>query len=71
MKFKKLIRAGLLVLALGLLLGICFSVPTFDASYAQAPAAAPAARPQVEDSVTTATYALFSRGVERARPSWP
>src|SRR6516225_9869206 len=43
MKFKKLIRAGLLVLALGLLLGICFSVPTFDASYAQAPAAAPAA----------------------------
>jgi Amt family ammonium transporter len=43
MKFKKLMRAGLLVLALGLLLGICFSVPTFDASYAQAPAAAPAA----------------------------
>jgi Amt family ammonium transporter len=43
MKFKKLIRAGLLVLALGLLLGLCFSVPTFDASYAQAPAAAPAA----------------------------
>jgi Amt family ammonium transporter len=42
MKFKKLMRAGLLVLALGLLLGICFSVPTFDASYAQAPAAAPA-----------------------------
>src|SRR6476646_3051529 len=43
MKFKKLMRAGLLVLALWLLLGICFSVPTFDASYAQAPAAAPAA----------------------------
>src|ERR1700749_1599170 len=43
MKFKKLMRAGLLVLALGLLLGICISVPTFDASYAQAPAAAPAA----------------------------
>ncbi len=43
MKFKKLTRAGLLVLALGLLLGICFSVSTFDASYAQAPAAAPAA----------------------------
>jgi Amt family ammonium transporter len=43
MKFKKLIRSGLLVLALGLLLGICFSVPTFDASYAQAPATAPAA----------------------------
>ncbi len=43
MKFKKLMRAGLLVLALGLLLGICFSVPTFDTSYAQAPAAAPAA----------------------------
>jgi hypothetical protein len=35
MKFKKLMRAGLLVLALGLLLGICFSVPTFDTSYAQ------------------------------------
>jgi Amt family ammonium transporter len=43
MKFKKLTRAGLLVLALGLLLGLCFSVSTFDASYAQAPAAAPAA----------------------------
>jgi ammonium transporter, Amt family len=43
MKFKKLTRAGLLVLALGLLLGICLSVSTFDASYAQAPAAAPAA----------------------------
>ena len=43
MKFKKLTRAGLLVLALGLMLGICFSVSTFDASYAQAPAAAPAA----------------------------
>jgi len=42
MKFKKLTRAGLLVLALGLLLGICLSVSTFDASYAQAPAAAPA-----------------------------
>ncbi|MBV8513204.1 MAG: ammonium transporter [Xanthobacteraceae bacterium] len=44
MKFKKLTRAGLLVLALGLLLGICLSVSTFDASYAQAPAA-PAAAP--------------------------
>jgi Amt family ammonium transporter len=44
MKFKKLTRAGLLVLALGLLLGICFCVSTFDASYAQAPAA-PAAAP--------------------------
>jgi ammonium transporter, Amt family len=43
MKFKKLTRAGLLVLALGLLLGLCFSVSTFDKSYAQAPAAAPAA----------------------------
>jgi Amt family ammonium transporter len=43
MKFKKLTRAGLLVLALGLLLGICLCVSTFDASYAQAPAAAPAA----------------------------
>ncbi len=43
MKFKKLTRAGLLVLALGLLLGICLSVSTFNASYAQAPAAAPAA----------------------------
>jgi Amt family ammonium transporter len=43
MNFKKLTRAGLLVLALGLLLGLCFSVSTFDKSYAQAPAAAPAA----------------------------
>jgi Amt family ammonium transporter len=43
MKFKKLTRAGLLVLALGLLLGLCFSVSTVDTSYAQAPAAAPPA----------------------------
>ena len=43
MTFKKLTRAGLLALAVGLLVGVFLSLPTFDASYAQAPAAAPAA----------------------------
>jgi ammonium transporter, Amt family len=50
MTFKKLTCAGLLALALGLLLGIMLSVPTFDASYAQAPAAeaTPAAAPAAD-----------------------
>ena len=45
MTFKKSSRAGLLALALGVLLGLFLSVASFDASYAQAPApaAAPAA----------------------------
>ena len=45
MTFKKLTHAGLLALALGLLVGVFLSLPTFDTSYAQAPAAAPAAAP--------------------------
>jgi Amt family ammonium transporter len=45
MTLKKTSRAGLLALALGVLLGLFLSVASFDASYAQtpAPAAAPAA----------------------------
>jgi ammonium transporter, Amt family len=43
MTFKRLTCAGLVALALGLLVGVFLSLPTFDASYAQAPAAAPAA----------------------------
>src|SRR5882757_11259210 len=44
MTLKKSPRAGLLALALGILLGLFLSVASFDASYAQAPApgAAPA-----------------------------
>ena len=44
MTLKKTSRAGLLALALGVLLGLFLSVASFDASYAQAPApgAAPA-----------------------------
>jgi Amt family ammonium transporter len=50
MTLKKSSRAGLLALALGILLGLFLSVASFDASYAQAPAtppsaAAPAAAP--------------------------
>src|SRR5471032_2197881 len=44
MTLKKSSRAGLLALALGVLLGLFLSVASFDASYAQAPAA-PAAAP--------------------------
>jgi Amt family ammonium transporter len=44
MMFKKPSRAGRLALALGILLGLVFSIAVFDASFAQAPApAAPAA----------------------------
>jgi Amt family ammonium transporter len=43
MTFKKLSRAGLVAVALGILLGLFLSLPTFHDSYAQAPAAAPAA----------------------------
>jgi len=45
MTLKKTSRAGLLALAFGVLLGLCLSMASFDASYAQtpAPAAAPAA----------------------------
>jgi ammonium transporter, Amt family len=45
MTSKRLTRAGILALALGLLLGLFLSMGAFDASYAQAPAAgaAPAA----------------------------
>ena len=51
MTLKKSSRAGLLALALGVLLGLFLSVASFDATYAQAPApaaataAAPAAAP--------------------------
>jgi Amt family ammonium transporter len=44
MTLKKTSRAGLLALALGVLLGLFLSVASFDASYAQTPAA-PAAAP--------------------------
>jgi len=43
MTSKKLSRAGLLTLALGVLLGLFLSVASINNSYAQAPAAAPAA----------------------------
>jgi Amt family ammonium transporter len=43
MTLKKSSRAGLLALALGILLGLFLSVASFDASYAQAPATPPAA----------------------------
>src|ERR1700681_3931393 len=45
MTLKKTSRAGLLALALGVLLGLFLSVASFDASYAQAPAPAAAAAP--------------------------
>src|SRR6202140_1842957 len=45
MTLKKSSRAGLLALALGVLLGLFLSVASFDASYAQAPAPAAAAAP--------------------------
>jgi Amt family ammonium transporter len=45
MTLKKLTRAGLVALVLGLLLGLCLSMPTFDSSYAETPAAAPAPAP--------------------------
>ena len=45
MTLKKSPRAGLLALALGILLGLFLSVASFDASYAQAPAAPTAAAP--------------------------
>src|SRR5215468_222351 len=45
MTFKRLTCAGLVALALGLLVGVFLSLPTFDASYAQAAPAAPAAAP--------------------------
>ncbi len=47
MTLKKSSRAGLVALALGILLGLFLSVASFDVSYAQAqaPAAAPAAAP--------------------------
>jgi ammonium transporter, Amt family len=44
MTLKKTSRAGLLALALGVLLGLFLSIASFDASYAQTPAA-PAAAP--------------------------
>ncbi len=43
MTLKKPSRAGLLALALGILLGLFLSVASFDASFAQAPATPPAA----------------------------
>jgi Amt family ammonium transporter len=43
MTFKKQIGAGLAALAIAMLLGLFLSLPTFDGSYAQAPAATPAA----------------------------
>jgi Amt family ammonium transporter len=43
MTCKKFSRAGLVALAIGILLGLFLSLATFDGSYAQAPAAAPAA----------------------------
>jgi len=43
MTLNKSSRAGLLALALGVLLGLFLSVAAFDASYAQAPATPPAA----------------------------
>jgi Amt family ammonium transporter len=43
MTLKKFSRAGLVALALGVLLGLFLSVASFDASYAQAPATPPAA----------------------------
>jgi Amt family ammonium transporter len=43
MSLKKFSRAGLLALAGAILLGIALSVPTYHASYAQAPAATPPA----------------------------
>ena len=43
MTLKKPSRAGLLALALGVLLGLFLSVASFDASYAQTPAPAAAA----------------------------
>src|SRR5690348_4715137 len=51
MTFKMFSRAGLLALALGVLLGLCLSVASYDYGYAQTPAApaasAPAAAPPV------------------------
>ncbi len=43
MTSKKTSRAGLIALALGVILGLFISVAAYDQSYAQAPAAAPAA----------------------------
>src|SRR5580692_6061943 len=43
MSLKKFSRAGLIAFAGAILLGIALSLPTYNASYAQAPAAAPAA----------------------------
>ncbi len=45
MTLKKSSRAGLLALALGVLLGLFLSVASYDASYAQTPAPAAAAAP--------------------------
>ena len=41
MTFKRVSRAGLVALALGVLLGLFFSVASINSSYAQAPAAEP------------------------------
>jgi ammonium transporter, Amt family len=43
MTLKKISRAGLMALALGVLLGLVFSLTSINSSYAQAPAAEPAA----------------------------
>ena len=61
MTLKKFSRAGLLALAAAMLLGIVLSVPTFHASYAQAPAAAPAAADRTCGSAAPARAAARLR----------
>src|SRR5882757_10347201 len=68
MTCKNFSRAGLIALVCGLLLGIFLSMPTFDASFAQAPApaAAPAAAPAPADA---APPACDAKTLEKCTPN--